>query len=94
VATKLDPSERQALRHAVLAFLAERPAVAHGADVITQRLNAQPGRLDFRPSEPDVVDALSVLVSMSLLREQHDPLGAQKYFQATHAGVLAHERGE
>ncbi|WP_414664868.1 hypothetical protein [Horticoccus sp. 23ND18S-11] len=81
---------REECRRETLRFLAERQAVAHHPKTVRRRLN-DGHEHDF--TDADVQAALVFLVSASLAREIPDALGATRHYQATAAGVLAHERG-
>lgn len=85
-------SQREQLRHAVLAFLAERPRLAYSAQQVAMRLR-QDRRLDGRIDDQDVSDAFEILAGKSLAKLVADPLGSTQYAQATADGVLAWERG-
>jgi hypothetical protein len=83
---------REDCRRHVLRFLAERPAGAHHAKTVRQKLNAG-HEADYELEE--IVSALAFLTSTepARVKEIPAPMGSTKYFQATAAGVLAHERG-
>jgi hypothetical protein len=83
---------REECRKAVLGFLAERQAVAHHPKTIRQRLNAGHEH-DF--ADEEVEAALAFLLGMRpepFAKEIPDGMGATRYYQATSAGVIAHER--
>ncbi len=75
----------------MLGFLAERQAVAHHPNTIRNRLNAGHEH-DFTRDEIDAALAFLTGSEPALVHGINDALGATKYYQATAAGVLAHER--
>lgn len=78
------------LRRAVRGHLAERPAVAQGATIITRHL-----KREFDCSEEDTEKALTFCEALGHLKGEYDPMGGKtKSYKATAAGILAHERGE
>lgn len=95
-ASDLSPSaaqeRREECRRDVLGFLAERQAVAHHAATIRNRLNAGHAH-DYTIEE--IAAALAFLAAMEPARAKSmpEPMGSTLYWQATAAGVLAHERG-
>jgi SOS response regulatory protein OraA/RecX len=88
----MDPitqERREECRNAVLAFLAERQALAHHPQTIRRRLNE--GHLnDFTIEE--VLNALAFLEGKQRVKTVIEEMGATAYFQSTSEGVLAHER--
>lgn len=83
---------REECRKDVLGFIAERQAVAHHAKTIRQRLNAGHEH-DYTDAEIEA--ALAFLMGVRpdpFAKEVPDPMGATHYYQATSAGVIAHER--
>lgn len=89
---KLAQERREECRAAVLEFLAERNAVAHHAQTIRQRLNAGHAH-DFTIEEVEAALAFLAGSEPALVKATPTSLGATKYYQATAAGVIAHERG-
>ena len=89
----LSQSQREDLRHAVREQLVTAQTVALTADMVRRRVD-RARLLNFDAPPSDVEAALALLVSLGQATEQPDPLGATKYYQATAAGVLAHERGQ
>jgi hypothetical protein len=87
----MSPAAKEALRHATLAFLAERAACAFPNSTITARIRAA-RLLDEMPDESDTAEALQFLAGLHLVSITPDALGSTKFYQATSAGVLAHER--
>lgn len=81
---------RETCRREVLAFLADRPAVAHHPGAIRRRLNTVE-QADYTLEEIEA--ALVFLVSQGFSSTERDALGATKYYQVTGAGTLHHERG-
>lgn len=82
-------ARKEEARHGALAFLAERPAVSHSVAAIRRGVNREGG--DF--SEPEIREAAELLAGLELAEVTPDPLGSTRYYKATAAGVLAHERG-
>lgn len=80
---------REELRRACRAHLAERPGISQSAGTVHSAV-----RRELRCGLGQVAEALSFLVALGHLAETRDPLGATLYYQATAAGILAHERGE
>ena len=83
------PQNREDLRRACRAHLAVRPGVAQSAGTIHSAV-----RRETPCTLGQASDALKFLVALGHLAETRDPLGATLYYQATAAGILAHERGE
>jgi hypothetical protein len=81
---------REECRREVRRYLAERQALAFPAIAIRRKLRHDGD--DF--TDEEIVAALEYLVSLDSphVRVRPDPDGATKYYQATSAGVLAHER--
>jgi len=77
-------------RHGTLAFLADRPAVAHSADAIRRGVNREGG--DFTRDE--ITAAAELLIGLALASETPDPLGSTRYYKISAQGTLAHERGQ
>lgn len=83
--------QREELRFAVRQQLVAASTVALTAAMLQSRV--QRARLiDFDFTERDVTDAVTLLVGLGHAKEEPAELGATKYYQATAAGVLAHER--
>jgi hypothetical protein len=85
--------QREELRYAVREQLVIAKTVALSADMLQRRVE-RARLLDFSFTTADVEDALAVIVGLEHAREEPHPLGATKYYRATAAGVLAHERGQ
>jgi hypothetical protein len=83
---------REAVRTSALEWLAARLASAFEADVILQRLNKS-GLLDFNAEKDELAEALAFLKGSEFVTAVHHPHGATLFYQATAAGVRAHERG-
>lgn len=89
----LSQPQREDLRFAVREQLVAAQTVALTADMLMRRV--QRARvIDFEFSVLDAHEAANFLVGLGYARESPTPLGATKYYQATAAGVLAHERGQ
>jgi hypothetical protein len=84
-----DFARKEECRHAVLAFLAERPAVSHSIGAIRRGVNREGG--DF--SEQECREAAEFLVGLGSASVVPDPLGSTRYYQISAQGTLAHERG-
>ncbi len=82
-------SRKEECRHATLAFLADRPVVSHSVIAIRRGVNREGG--DF--AEQEIREGVELLVGLALAKDVPDPLGSTRYYQASAAGVLAHERG-
>jgi hypothetical protein len=80
---------KEEIRHDCLAFLAARPTLSFPADAVERGLR----REGSAASPQDVREALELLTGLDLAAATRDPLGSTYYYQATAAGVLAHERG-
>lgn len=92
MATKLPQQQREDLRYAVREQLVNAKTVALSAEMVLSRV-LRSRLLDFKPDGEDVEDALTLLVGLAHATAIPSELGATKYYQATAAGVLAHERG-
>ena len=89
-ADPLEQERHDQCRQAVLEFLAARLAVAHHPQTILRRLNA--GHVnDFTIAEVEAALAFRVSAQQAVI--VYPEGGSTKYYQATAAGVLAHERG-
>jgi Fe2+ or Zn2+ uptake regulation protein len=83
----MDPKRNELTRNEVLAYLAERQAIAQTAETILRRVNKEN---NF--TLPEIELALSFLENAQLIKSEPDPLGSSKYWQATSTGVLHYER--
>jgi hypothetical protein len=92
MSTSLAQVQREDLRFAVRAVLVNAKTVALSAPMIESRIERY-RMLDFAITLADVEDALALVVSLGHAVSVPTPLGATLYYQATGAGVLAHERG-
>ena len=92
MATNLPQRQREDLRYAVREQLVAAKTVALDAEMIRRRVERS-RLLDFGFTVADVEDALALLVGLGHASSMPVELGATKYYQATAAGVLAHERG-
>lgn len=89
---ELSQARREKCRHDVLGFLAERQKLAHHVNAIRNRLNAGHEN-DYLTEEIEAACVLLCGLSPEpLAKTIPDPLGATRYYQATSAGVIAHER--
>jgi hypothetical protein len=93
MATKLPQSEREELRYAVREQLVNAKTVALTADMLARRVE-RTRLLDFTFNVSDVEDALALIVGLGQATQVPASLGSTVYYQATAAGVLAHERGQ
>ncbi len=87
----LTTDQKEDLRHAVRAALAIRHPAALAPRQLVRLVKKD---LDFLFEEADVIAALEFLRGLSPVETDFtaDPLGTTKYWSATSAGVLAHER--
>ncbi len=89
----LSQPQREELRFAVREILVNASTVALAADMILRRIER--GKLvDFTADTAAIEGALAFLVSHGQVKAEPAALGATLYYQATAAGVLAHERGQ
>lgn len=82
---------REECRLEVLRYLVERQALAFPAHAIRRKLRMDGS--DFEDAEIEA--ALEFLLGFTpdpLIKVIHEKLGATKNYQATTAGILAHER--
>jgi hypothetical protein len=89
------PDRAQLIREALLGFLAPRQALKFSAEDLVERLQRS-NKLDFRPEAEEIVAAIAFLENFKpepLVHHDRAQLGRTLYYQATSAGVLAHERG-
>lgn len=86
----MDPNQRNTnCRRHVRARLALTMPNAFPAEKIRERVNEEE-QTDYDAAE--IAAALGFLVSLNQVETFDDPLGSKKYYRATAAGVLAHER--
>lgn len=90
---RLAQERREECRREVRRFLAERAAVAHHPATIRRALNAG-HQADWTDDEVETAAIFLLNLTPPQVIARHDHLGATAYYQATSAGVLAHERGE
>lgn len=93
MASDLTQSQVEELRFAVREVLVAAKTVALAADMVHRRVQRWQ-LVDFEVSPAAVTDALAVIVGLGHATMVPSPLGATPYYQATAAGVLAHERGQ
>lgn len=91
--SNLTQPQREDLRHAVREQLVHASTVALNAAMLARRIR-RTRLLDFAFTDDEVAAAAAFLVSLGQAREIPAALGATLYYQATAAGVLAHERGQ
>lgn len=89
----LTQPQREELRYAVREQLVAAQTVALNAEMVHRRVD-RARVLDFAFDVPLVDAALHLLVGLGHASVAPAPLGSTPYFQATAAGVLAHERGQ
>jgi hypothetical protein len=89
----LTQPQKEELRFALREQLVAAQAVALDAAMLARRL-ARARALDFTPPPEEVAAALSLLVGLGQATATPAPLGATLFYQATAAGILAHERGQ
>lgn len=90
---KLTQSQREELRYAVREQLVAASTVALTAEMLHRRV-VRARAVDFEFTVRDTEEALVFLVGLGQTSNAPVPLGATLYYQATAAGVLAHERGQ
>lgn len=90
---RLAQERREECRREVRRFLAERAAVAHHPATIRRGLNAG-HQADWTEEEIELAAIFLSNLAPAQLRAVRDTVGATVYWQATSAGVLAHERGD
>ena len=78
---------REECRREVRGYLAERQKLAFSVATIARRL-----RMENDFADAEVQEALVYLVGRGHATVKPDDDGATEYYQATSAGVLAHER--
>lgn len=88
----LTQPQREELRAAVREVLVTASTVALPADVIARRITRQK-LTPFTPELAEVESAVEFIVGLGHASAIPHSLGATKHYQATAAGVLAHERG-
>lgn len=88
-----EQQQRELVRRAFLAFIAERQPLTHDAATIARRINAQRD-FDFTVSIEQAEDAGQFLAGTipPLATAKPTRFGATLYYQATSDGVVAHER--
>lgn len=93
MSSELPQLHKEELRFATREQLVAAKTVALTADMLMRRIQRSQA-VDFLFDARDVEDALAVIVGLGHATANHNSLGATKYYQATAAGVLAHERGQ
>jgi hypothetical protein len=93
MSSSLPQEQKEELRYAVREQLVAAKTVALNADMLTRRVQ-RARAIDHPFDRTDVADALALLVSLGQASATPASLGATPYYQATAAGVLAHERGQ
>ena len=87
-----DSLRAEQVREAVLEYLANRQELSYDMPLLLERLNKSRS-LDFKIEPDDLTGALAFLEGREYIKHSFARLGATRFFQATSAGVLAHERG-
>jgi hypothetical protein len=87
----LTPTEKEALRHAVLEYLAERARFYFDAPAITRALQRR-NYVDFNIDVDNVREALEFLRELQHLKSKIDDFGSTEVFAASAQGILAEER--
>lgn len=85
----LDDIEKQDLRHAILAVMAERPRLYFTAEKV---LFAVRRLLPFKVNADQCRDALTVLIGLGYVESDPDPFGSEQLYHVTAEGVLFNER--
>jgi len=85
------PTEKQQIRRAVLAFLADRQALQFTRNDILGRL-VDARKFDFTPTPESIDEALVFIEGQGWAKRTPSASGPAIFFQATSAGVLAIEQ--
>jgi hypothetical protein len=85
----MDLTQKEEFRRLVLAWLAQRCAVAYNSESVQRGVSRE-----MPCTRPEVDEALHFLFTMKLLNEIPNSMGSVRYFQANAAGILAYERGD
>jgi hypothetical protein len=93
MSSALPQEQKEELRYAVREQLVAAKTVALNADMLTRRVQ-RARAIDHPFDRADVEDALALLIGLGQAKAESASLGATKFYQATAAGILAHERGE
>ena len=93
MAAKLDNTQKEDLRRAVLEFLAARDRLAFTPQSI-RRIIAHRQYVDFEITTEDVVSACNFLRGLGFAQTYTKQLGATETWKVTSVGILAVERGE
>lgn len=81
--------QKEELRRLILAYLVRRAMCAFNCVSVQQAV-----RREMPCTEDECEEALHFLKSAGYLDEVPNKLGSRRYYTATSAGILLHERGE
>ncbi len=87
-----EPLRSETVRIALLAFLSPRQSLSFDLPTLLFRLNRS-GQIDFKLQPDDLTKAVAFLEGKEYIKHTVSALGSTRFYQATSAGVLAHERG-
>ena len=87
-----DSLRAEQVREVVLEYLADRQELSYDMPLLLERLNKSRA-LDFKIEPDDLTGAIAFLEGRGFITHSFHRLGSTRFFQATSAGVLAHERG-
>lgn len=87
----LSPQEQEALRHAALEYLVERPRFAFDASAIARALQRR-AYVDFNINAENLRQTLDFLLELGHVKASVDELGSTTCFSASAKGILAEER--
>lgn len=89
----LTQPQREELRYALREQLVAASTVALDAEMLKRRIE-RTRSVDFKFTIDDVEGAAAFLAGLGHAKSEPAPLGATLFYQATAAGVLAHERNQ
>lgn len=87
-----DSLRAEQVRAAVLEYLATRPSLSYDLPLLLRQVNKSRA-LDYEVTADDLTGAVAFLEDKGLIKHSFSLLGSTRFFQATAAGCLAHERG-
>lgn len=85
----MTPAQKEELRRLVLAWMAQRCAVAYNSESVHRGVSRE-----MPCTRPEVDEAMHFLFCLKMLNEVPNALGSARYFQANATGILAYERGD
>jgi hypothetical protein len=87
----LAPQQKEELRIAILAYLAERHPIVFIPDAIRSFILRRQ-RVDFQFGSDDAESAISLLLDMKLIEPKSERLGTTIYYKASGSGLIEAER--